>query len=114
MTPRRRMSGDGYSRRTFLTGLGIGLGAAGAAGVAAGVSLGRIDVKDHTVVPGRFTRLFPDLPPFFDKLDPAGATDSLRDVLRDIGKQGGLLDAKDELSAGPVALIADARVNGND
>ncbi|MEP7003002.1 MAG: peroxidase family protein [Chloroflexota bacterium] len=103
----------GYSRRTFLTGLGVGLGAAGAAGVATGVSLGRIDVRDHTVVPGNFTRLFPDLPPFFDKLEPAGATDALRDVMRDIGKQGGLLDANDQISAGPVALIADATVNGN-
>ncbi len=103
----------GYSRRTFLTGLGVGLGAAGAAGVATGVSLGRIDVRDHTVVPGNFTRLFPDLPPFFDKLEPAGATDALRDVMRDIGKPGGLLDANDQLSAGPVALIADATVNGN-
>jgi len=104
----------GYSRRTFLTGLGLGLGAAGAAGVATGVSLGRIDVRDHTFVSGNFTRLFPDLPPFFDKLEPAGATDPLRDVMRDLGKPGGLLDAKDALEAGPVALIADAKVNGND
>ena len=104
----------GYSRRTFLTGLGLGLGAAGAAGVATGVSLGRIDVRDHTFVSGNFTRLFPDLPPFFDKLEPAGATDPLRDVMRDLGKPGGLLDAKDALDAGPVALIADAKVNGND
>src|SRR6266404_597172 len=104
----------GYSRRAFLTGLGLGLGAAGAAGVATGVSLGRIDVRDHTFVSGNFTRLFPDLPPFFDKLEPAGATDPLRDVMRDLGKPGGLLDAKDALEAGPVALIADAKVNGND
>jgi hypothetical protein len=107
-------SSSGYSRRTFLTGLGLGLGAAGAAGVATGVSLGRIDAKNHTVVPGNFTRMFPDLPPFFDKLEPAGATDPLRDVMRDVGKLGGLLDANDALAAGPVALIADAKVNGND
>jgi hypothetical protein len=113
MATPKRTSGGGYSRRTFLTGLGLGLGAAGAAGVATGVSLGRIDVRDHTVVPGNFTRLFPDLPPFFEQLDPAGATDPLRDVLRDLGKLGGLLDANDALSAGPVALIADATVNGN-
>ena len=107
-------TGKGYSRRTFLTGLGVGLGAAGAAGVATGVSLGRIDLRNHEVVSGNFTRLFPDLPPFFDKLEPAGATDPLRDVMRDLGKQGGLLDAKDQLEAGPVALIADPKVNGND
>ena len=114
MAVRKSPGSGGYSRRTFLTGLGLGLGAAGAAGVATGVSLGRIDVKDHTVVPGNFTRMFPDLPPFFEKLEPAGATDQLRDVMRDIGKPGGLLDANDKLSAGPIALIADAKVNGND
>jgi len=107
-------TGKGYSRRTFLTGLGVGLGAAGAAGVATGVSLGRIDLRDHTVVSGNFTRMFPDLPPFFEKLEPSGATDALRDVLRDVGRPGGVLDAKDALDAGPVALIADAKVNGND
>jgi len=113
MASPKRASGGGYSRRTFLTGLGVGLGAAGAAGVATGVSLGRIDVRDHTVIPGNFTRMFPDLPPFFDKLEPAGATDPLRDVMRDLGKPGGLLDANDSIAAGPVALIADATVNGN-
>ena len=106
--------GRGYSRRTFLTGLGVGLGAAGAAGVATGVSLGRIELLKHEVVSGNFTRIFPDLPAFFDGLDPGGATDALRDILRDVGKPGGLLDANDKLSAGAVALIADATVNGND
>jgi hypothetical protein len=113
MASGKKTSGGGYSRRTFLTGLGIGLGAAGAAGVATGVSLGRIDLRDHTVIPGNFTRMFPDLPPFFDKLEPAGATDPLRDLMRDLGKRGGLLDANDAIAAGPVALIADAAVNGN-
>jgi hypothetical protein len=41
-------------------------------------------------------------------------SDQLRDVMRDIGKPGGLLDAKDDISAGPVALITNAAVNGND
>ena len=114
MTTRKPDRTGGYSRRTFLTGLGLGLGAAGAAGVATGVSLGRIDLRDHTVVPGNFTRMFPDLPPFFEKLEPSGATEPLRDVMRDLGKPGGLLDANDALGAGPVALIADPKVNGND
>ncbi len=114
MEARRPGPARGYSRRTFLTGLGIGLGGAGAAGVATGMSLGRADLRSHATVPGNFSRLFPDLPPFFESLRPAGATDQLRDVLRDIGKLGGLLDAKDRLAAGPVALIADRAVNGND
>ena len=122
----RRKGERAYGRRTFLTGLGLGLGAAGAAGVAAGVSLGRVDARLHTPVQGNFSRMFPDLPPFFDGLrvpssvspapfpSPPGANDQLRDVMRDIGKLGGLLDAKDDIGAGPVALIANAAVNGND
>jgi hypothetical protein len=49
--------------------------------------------------PGAFGRLFPTLPPF------APATDAVKAALADIGKQGGLLDAKDDLSQGPAALI---------
>jgi hypothetical protein len=108
-TPDKRIS-----RRGFLAGLGIGLGAAGAAGVAAGVSLGRTELRLGATIPGNFSRMFPNLPPFFQDLEPGGATDQLRDAMRDIGKLGGPLDAKDDISAGPVALIANAAVNGND
>lgn len=104
----------GMSRRGFLTGLGIGLGAAGAAGVATGVSLGRTELRLSAETPGNFSRMFPNLPPFFDELRIAGATDQLRDAMRDMGKLGGPLDAKDAIAAGPVALIANAAVNGND
>src|SRR5438132_1014793 len=110
----RRPTARKYGRRTFLAGLGLGVGAAGAAGVAAGVGLGRTELRLSQIVPGNFSRMFPDLPPFFDGLRTPGATDQLRDVMRDVGKPGGLLDAKDALGAGPVALIADATVNGND
>ena len=47
-------TGKRYSRRTFLTGLGVGLGTAGAAGVATGVSLGRIDLRNREIVSGNF------------------------------------------------------------
>ncbi|TMG39224.1 MAG: peroxidase [Chloroflexi bacterium] len=110
----RRPTARKYGRRTFLAGLGLGVGAAGAAGVAAGVGLGRTELRLSQIVPGNFSRMFPDLPPFFDGLRTPGATDQLRDVMRDVGKPGGLLDAKDAIGAGPVALIADATVNGND
>ena len=114
MSERKTETSHGVSRRRFLTGLGIGLGGAGVAGTATGVSLGRTDLRDHTIVPGNFSRLFPDLQPFYASLRVPGATAQLQDALRDIGKRGGLMDANDQLSAGPVALIADAKVNGND
>lgn len=51
--------------------------------------------------------MFPDLPPFAD------ATDTVRAALLEVGQQGGTLDAHDDLSAGPKALIVDPTVNGN-
>lgn len=49
--------------------------------------------------PGAFGRLFPTLPPF------APATDAVAAALKDMGKPGGLMDAKDDLSQPPAALI---------
>lgn len=57
--------------------------------------------------PTRFTRLFPQLPPF------APATPQVRAALLDIGRPGGLLDANDNLSAGPAALILDPALSLN-
>lgn len=50
---------------------------------------------------GRFGRLFGKLPPF------ASDTPQVRKALIEIGKPGGIMDAKDDLSAGPVKLITD-------
>src|SRR6266850_822006 len=99
-----------YSRRSFLKGVGLGVGAASAVGIGAGAAYA---VTQRTLNPNNFSRMFPDLMPFFHDLLPVGATDQLREALRDIGRQGGLLDAKDALAAGPIALITDAAVNGN-
>jgi len=52
-----------------------------------------------------FGRMFPSLPPF------AQNSQASRAALTDMGKPGGLLDAKDNLAAGPVALITDAALN---
>jgi hypothetical protein len=49
----------------------------------------------------RFGRIFADLPSF------VAADDRNRAALIDIGKVGGILDAKDNLAAGPVQLVAD-------
>jgi hypothetical protein len=54
-----------------------------------------------------FGRIFPDLPPFAD------ATDRVRAALQRVGSEGGILDADDDLAAGPKALIIDPSVNGN-
>ena len=57
--------------------------------------------------PTTFGRIFPTLPAF------APATDAVRAALTDLGKPGGLLDAKDDLSKGPVLLITDPSLSAN-
>ena len=56
---------------------------------------------------GRFGRLFGKLPP--------SASDSprTRAALLDIGKPGGIMDARDELAAGSIALITDPGLSAN-
>jgi hypothetical protein len=54
-----------------------------------------------------FGRIFPNLRPF------AEASDTVRAALLEVGKPGGIMDAGDQLSAGPKALIIDPAVNGN-
>jgi hypothetical protein len=58
--------------------------------------------------PGYFGRMFPSLPPFADASDS-----KVQAALLEVGKQGGILDALDNLAAGPKALITDPAVNGN-
>jgi hypothetical protein len=50
---------------------------------------------------GHFGRMFRNLPPF------APPTDAVRDALMALGAPGGIMDANDDLAAGPVALITD-------
>src|SRR5262249_49395394 len=57
--------------------------------------------------PGRFGRIFPQLPPF------ATASPALQAALLDIGKPGSILDAKDDLSKGPILLITDLTLSPN-
>jgi len=61
-------------------------------------------------VSGSFGRMFRNLPPF------GPPTNAVRDALMELGSLGGILDANDDLAAGPVALITDPnlqRVNRN-
>lgn len=99
MADGRPTSGGRYSRRHFLGTLGGGVaGAAVAAGTAGTLNPMAIAHADGPP-PGNFGRMF-DLPSF--------STDGrVLDALRDLGKPGGLLDAKDNLAAGPVLLITD-------
>jgi Animal haem peroxidase len=56
----------------------------------------------------RFGRLFPQLDPFFNDVSPR-----LLSALREIGKPGGMLDARDALDKGPVLLITDPALSAN-
>jgi len=52
-----------------------------------------------------FTRIFPQLSPF------APPNDRVRQALVEIGRRGGVMDANDDLAAGPIALIVDPALN---
>jgi hypothetical protein len=54
-----------------------------------------------------FGRIFPSLKPFSE------ANDKVRAALVEVGKPGGIMDAQDDIAAGPKALIVDPNVNGN-
>jgi hypothetical protein len=111
----------GPSRRRLLAGTGAaGAGLlAASAGVLPGVTAGaRASTAGSAMQKGRidpgapensglFGRIFPGLPPF------AHATDTVRAALMEVGMQGGIMDARDDLAAGPKNLIVDPAVNGN-
>jgi hypothetical protein len=63
----------------------------------------REEPPDATVS-GYFGRMF-NLPKF------APPTDAVRDALMELGREGGILDANDDLAGGPVALIVDPNLS---
>jgi len=89
----------GMTRRSLLVRAGAG---AGAAALGAGF-FAAPPARSTTVAtsPTTFGRMFPGLPPF------ATPTDRVRADLLDLGRPGGLLDAGDDLAAGPVRLITE-------
>jgi hypothetical protein len=91
-----------FDRRQFLKTLGGA--AAGWATGAFSVGSARSGQAPDVSLPGNFGRMF-RLPPF------APPTDAVREALMEVGKAGGIMDAKDDLAAGPVALIADPALN---
>jgi hypothetical protein len=100
-----------YSRREFLRRAGVGAGAVAlSGGVGAALCAPRaVAARSATVAtsPTTFGRLFQGLPAF------APASDAVRAALADLGKPGGLLDAQDDLSKGPVLLITDPSLRAN-
>ncbi len=78
-------------------------------GVGAAIAPRAVAARSATVStsPTTFGRIFPNLPPF------AAATDAARAALADLGKPGGLLDANDDLSKGPMLLITDLSLSAN-
>ena len=94
------------TRRTFLKTLSAGAFVAnGWTGFATSPAAAR--PRHFVIREDRFGRIFPSLPPF---ATPSAALDA---ALRDIGKPGGILDAHDDLGAGPVALIVDPALSFN-
>ena len=87
------------TRRDFLRAVGAGLVAAGTGGFRSAFA--------KTASPTHFTRLFPRLPPF------AEASPQIIAALLDIGRPGGIMDANDNLAAGPIALITNPALSLN-
>jgi hypothetical protein len=112
MTPMYRRSCVRLDRRTFMRTVGVtavGVAVAAASGSPLPVAAQANNRGDgHAGSPsGHFGRMFPNLPPF------AVASPALIAALMDIGKPGGVLDAKDDLSKGPILLITDPSLSLN-
>ena len=101
-----------YGRRAFLRRVGVGAGAVAVGGgisgsLAAPVQASPARSRFVSTDAQHFGRIFARLDPF------AAATDDVTRSLVELGAQGGLLDAQDQLSAGPIALITDPSLSAN-
>jgi hypothetical protein len=101
-----------YTRRRFLTRAGVGAGAVAFGGGISGAFARPVEAaaarsRFVSTSPQHFGRIFPDLQPF------APASHGVNKSLIALGAQGGILDAKDELSAGPIQLITDPALSAN-
>jgi Animal haem peroxidase len=101
-----------YSRRGFLKRAGAGAGAVALGGGVAGAFSRPVQARPArslfaSTSAQTFGRLFPDLKSF------APVSDGVTKSLLAVGAQGGLLDAQDQLSAGPVNLITNPALSVN-
>ena len=94
------------SRRRFFGTVGAGAAGAVAAGAAVGAGLHPHHAYAQMASSNNFSRMF-QLPPFAESTPP------VRQALLQMGKQGGLLDARDQLARGPVDLITDLSLSVN-
>jgi len=103
-----RKAAEGVSRRGFLGALGAaGAIAPGVCALAVGSVATAQSVATTTLREDRFGRIFRDLPPF------ATPSAQLTAALTELGKPGGIMDAKDPLDRGPVLLITDPTLSVN-
>jgi hypothetical protein len=96
------------SRRKFLGTLGKGavaLAMPNILGVRAAIGAQELQQRRFVIREDRFGRIFPDLSAF------AEPSRKLSEALLELGKPRGILDAKDNLGAGPLALIVDPTLN---
>ncbi len=91
------------SRRRLLAGLSAGTAGA----MTLGVGHAHAQQSFEAQAAGNFGRMFPGLPSF------APANDQVRNAMADIGRPGGILDARDALERGPIDLIIDPALSVN-
>ena len=99
-----------YNRKSLLGRIGIGAAAAGTGGLVRTDSADAAPAHGQRVYAasaGHFGRIFDRLPPF------APQSPRVEAALRDLGKPGGILDARDALDKGPVLLITDPSLSAN-
>jgi len=101
-----------YSRRRFLKRAGVGAGTVALSGSVAGAFSRPVEAaatrsRFASASTQTFGRLFPNLRAF------APASPGVKKSLLALGAPGGLLDAQDQLSAGPVALITNPALSVN-
>ena len=99
------------TRRKFLTRAGFGSAALAVGPIAVASPVAAMGNGNsgggNTPAPQRFTRLFPNLEPF------AEDSVALQEALLELGKKGGIMDAKDPLEVGPIRLITEPELSPN-
>ncbi|MEV4171913.1 heme peroxidase family protein [Nonomuraea sp. NPDC049709] len=98
---------SGVTRRGFLAGVGAGAAALTLTPAEALAKVVTVRAGGLATSPDRFGRVF-NLAPFADFNAP-----SLRSALMEMGRPGGLVDARDPLQEGPVRLITNPELSPN-